>query len=165
MRNLSARIRELICAKQICNRCPCSKVTPTKLIPHRWRTPRNARNWATGASFRDQTQCECLLGHLHGAVPSALSSLDLNPHKQTPGHLSPRSPRSALKGRHRPRHLRPQRAPRMPTPEKAPNPNFPGPQRRSPPAYAPAAARPAPKAAPLRSAAARDSPDFCPCVI
>ena len=57
MRNPSARIRELICAKQICNRFPCSKVTPTKLIPLRWRTPRNARNWTTGASFRDQTQC------------------------------------------------------------------------------------------------------------
>ena len=44
----------------------------------------------------------------------------------------------------------PQQAPRMPTPEKAPNPNFSGPQRRSPPAHAPPAARRAPESAPKR---------------
>jgi hypothetical protein len=129
---------------------------PTKLPAHTWRRPRNARNWTTGAPFRDHTTCECLLGHLYGAVPSALSSLELDPHKQTPGRLSARSRGSTHKVRHRPRRLRPQQAPRMPTPEKAPNPNFPGPQRRSPPAYAPAAARPAPKN-PLLEAAPRVS--------
>jgi hypothetical protein len=123
---------------------------PTKLPAHAWRRPRNARNWTTGASFRDHTTCECLLGHLYGAVPSALSSLELDPHKQTPGRLSARSRGSTHKVRHRPRRLRPQQAPRMPTPEKAPNPNFSGPQRRSPPAHAPAAARRAPESAPKR---------------
>ena len=75
---------------------------PTKLPAHTWRRPRNARNWTTGASFRDHTTCECLLGHLYGAVPSALSSLELDPRKQTPGRLSARSRGSTHKVRHRP---------------------------------------------------------------
>jgi len=32
----------------------------------------------TCAAFRDQTKCECLLDHLQGAEPSALSIIDPN---------------------------------------------------------------------------------------